>query len=268
MKIKNLEQAEALPTRASMRKSSGYDSWECNRHYGRGIYAWTRNLVEKNVGNSFDSTYSTFKKSLSDKHISQKYCEEMIWYFKDITNYHEYRYHYWLNEFYIDTDGILQKGNKKRKNRDRTINYGEPEYIYTFKETFKRDVDKYKTIISFMIQCFGKQETFRKLEEGITQKEYNDYVSNAIRRFNNLCYKHNIKSSRWSYGHLTWTDIWEGWVKYPYSVTYKYRSPKYYQYRYETASITRKYYREQKQEKIDKFNRQELAVNPNPILIL
>ena len=92
-------------------------------------------------------------------------------------------------------------------------------------------------------------------------------MSNAIRRFNNLCYKHNIKFSRWSYGHLIWTDIWEGWVKYPYSVTYKYRSAGYYRLYYEGKSLRRKYERERVQELIDKFNRLEMRVNEHPILV-
>ena len=264
MKIKNLEQAEELPMKSSMRKSSGYDSWECNHHYGRGINAWTIAFVEKNVGNTFNSTYSAYKKALSKKHLSQKYYEEMIWYFKSITNYHEHRYRYWPGDVYIDEDGILQKKERKHKNRDRIINYGEPEYRYYFDK-------KYLYLEPILVKVFGWRKTWEFTHTGFHEsklfgelpQEYNP----DVRRFNNLCRENDIKESKYSWCHLTFYDLWTKWVRYSYTETYKYRSPGYYRLHYEGKSLRHKYERERAQELVDKFNRIELNVNKRPILI-
>lgn len=264
MKIKNLEQAEELPMKSSMRKSCGYDSWECNRHYGRGIYAWTRGFVEKNIGNTFDSTYSAYKKALSKKHLSQKYYDEMIWYFKDITNYQEYRYHYWPNEFYIDKDGILQKNEREHKNRDRIVNYGEPEHMYFFDT-------KYLYLEKYLIMAFGYCKAWEfvhtSYHNSIPFGELPQEFNPSVRRFDNLCRKNAVKESKYSWGCLNFRDLWVKWDKYPYTETYKYRSRGYYRLYYEGKSLRRKYERERVKELIYKFNRLELNVNKRPILI-
>lgn len=260
MKIKNLEQAEELPMKSSMRKSSGYDSWESNHHYGRGIYAWTIAFVEKNVGNTFNSTYSTYKKSLSKKHLSQKYYEEMIWYFKNITNYHEHRYRYWPGDVYIDENGILRKEPRKTKSRDVTIKYGEPVTEYKIKREYR------ETLFSYLAICFGYKKACSMIKNGITEKEFHT-ETNEVRRYNNLIYQKFYNENNFNWYNMCWVSLWIGYSTYPYSVILKYRSREYYKYWYERQDATRKYQRERYQELIDRFNRCELQHSEHPFLI-
>ena len=58
MKIKDLKNAENLPMKESMRRSSDYDSWECYHVCGRSYYSWLAKFVAKNVGQPFDDVFS------------------------------------------------------------------------------------------------------------------------------------------------------------------------------------------------------------------
>lgn len=259
MKIKNLEQAEALPMKSSMRKSSDYDSWECNR-YGNGYYRWVMRFIGKNVGRPFDLVYSEFKEAVRGKHFSKKIMEEVIDHFRWLTNGSE-RYQ---NYYYVDDDGNIQEKSRRRKNRNRTVNYGKPEYMYFFDE-------RYLFLERYLVMAFG----YRKAWEFMHTSYHNSIpfgelfgdCNPSVRRFNNLCRENGVKESEYSYGYLNFNDLWVKWVKYPYTETYKYRSREYYRLHYEGKSLRRKYERERTQELIDKFNRLELRFNVHPILI-
>lgn len=122
-----------------------------------------------------------------------------------------------------------------------------------------------------LVKVFGWRKTWEFTHTGFHEsklfgelpQEYNP----DVRRFNNLCCENDIKESKYSWSHLTFYDLWTKWVRYPYTETYKYRSPGYYRLYYEGKSLRRKYERERAQELIDKFNRLELNVNERPILI-
>lgn len=266
MKVKNLKELENLPEKASMRKSSGYDSWESYKHYGRGLYAWTKGFVKKHIGESLDSVYSLYKKSLAEKHINKGYQDEMIWFFQSIVNYPQNRPSYWFgaDTAYVDDDGILRSIPKKAKNRDITINYGEPTYSYVIKQRYKNNKRLFKEIYGAFIGTVGYLKTQRMIEQGISMKEY---CSIERYRFNNICYNRGIKDIWYPYKALSWDDVWERKVTYPQSVTYKYGTPEYYRYVYESMDSRKKELRESKKRKIEEFNKRELVVNEQPILI-
>ena len=164
MKIKNLENAENLPVKESMRRSSDYDSWDCYHVCGRGYYSWLKSFVIKSVGQPFNDVYSKFKKSLSKKHLSQKDYDEMVWYFKKITNYNEYRYKIWPNEVYVDEDGILRKKPRKTKSRDVTIRYGEPVTEYKIKGEYR------EALFSYLAISFGYKKACSMIKNGIQKR--------------------------------------------------------------------------------------------------
>ena len=259
MKIKNLENAENLPMKESMRRSSDYDSWDCYHVCGRGYYSWLRGFVAKNVGQPFNNVYSKFKQSLSKKHVDSETKYELIQYFRVLIENRRYR-SYWIADYYVDEDGILRKEPRKTKSRDVTIRYGEPEIKYYFRNEYEGKV------FGALAMCFGYKKACSMIKNGITAKEYLT-ETNEVRRFNNLMYENNVTLTKYNWNRLYWTELWWSYKVYPYTETYKYRSPGYYRLHYEGKSLRRKYERERAQELIDKFNRLELSVNERPILI-
>lgn len=263
MKIKDLENAENLPMKESMRRSSDYDSWDCYHVCGRGYYSWLRGFVVKSVGQPFNDVYSKFKQSLSKKHVDSETKYELIQYFRGLIETRRYK-SYWIADYYVDEDGILRKNEREHKNRDRIINYGEPEYRYFFDE-------RYLYLEDILVKAFGWRKTWDFIHtcysNSIPFNELPQEYNPDVRRFNNLCRENDIKESKYSWGHLSFRDIWVRWARYPYTETYKYRSPGYYRLHYEGKSLRRKYERERAKELIYKFNRLELDVNKRPILI-
>jgi hypothetical protein len=259
MKIKNLEKAENLPMKESMRRSSEYDSWDCNHVCGRGYYSWLRGFVAKNVGQPFNDVYSKFKKSLSKKHVDSESKNEMIKYFLGLIETRRYT-SYWISQFYVDEDGILRKEPRKAKSRDVLIKYGDPVSVYKFRN------ECCEFVFGYMAVCFGYKRAKSMIENGISEKEYST-ETNEIRRLNNLMYAKNIKEGKYSSFMMCWRDLWKGYYIYPYTETLKYKSNEYFRYFYERRSATRKYERARKQKKIDEFNRCELAHSEHPFLI-
>ena len=259
MKIKNLENAENLPMKESMRRSSDYDSWECYHVCGRGYYSWLRGFVAKNVGQPFNDVYSKFKKSLSRKHVDSETKYELIQYFRGLIETRRYR-SYWIADYYVDEDGILRKVPRKTKLRDVTIRYGEPVTKYEIKREYREIVFGYLAI------SFGYKKACSMIKNGITGKEYLT-ETNEVRRFNNLMYENDVTLTRYDWRCLYWTELWRGYQVYPYTETLKYRSREYYKYWYERQDATRKYQRERYQELVDKFNRCELLHSEHPFLI-
>lgn len=259
MKIKNLENAENLPVKESMRRSSDYDSWDCNHVCGRGYYSWLRGFVAKNVGQPFNDVYSKFKKSLSKKHVDSETKYELIQYFRGLIETRRYR-SYWIADYYVDEDCILRKEPRKTKSRDVTIRYGEPEIRYYFRNNYEGKV------FGALAMCFGYKKACSMIKNGITEKEYLT-ETNEVRRFNNLMYENDITLTRYSWNRLYWTELWWGYQVFPYTETLKYRSREYYKYWYERQDATRKYQRERYQELIDRFNRCELKHSEHPFLI-
>lgn len=259
MKIKDLKNAENLPMKESMRRSSDYDSWECYHVCGRSYYSWLAKFVAKNVGQPFDDVFSKFKKSLNKKRINQRDQYEMIHYLRSMVEKRKYR-SYWLADYYVDEDGILRKEPRKTKSRDVTIKYGEPVTKYEIKREY-RDI-----VFSYLAISFGYKKACSMIKNGITEKEYNT-ETNEVRRFNNLMYENDATLTRYDWNRLYWTELWWGYRTYPYTETLKYRSREYYKYWYEMQDATRKYARERYQELIDRFNRCELQHSERPFLI-
>ena len=192
MKIKNLEKAESLPMKESMRRSSNYDSWDCYHVCGRGYYSWLRGFVAKNAGQPFNDVYSKFKKSLSKKHVDSETKYELIKYFRGLIETRRYR-SYWIADYYVDEDGILRKEPRKTKSRDVTIRYGGPVTKYEIKREYREIVFGYLAI------CFGYKKACSMIKNGITEKEYLT-ETNEVRRFNNLMYENDVTFSSISIG--------------------------------------------------------------------
>lgn len=259
MKIKNLEKAENLPMKESMRRSSDYDSWDCYHVCGHGYYSWLRGFVAKNVGQPFNDVYSKFKKSLSKKHVGSETKYELIQYFRGLIETRRYR-SYWIADYYVDEDGILCKEPRKAKSRDITIRYGEPVTVYKFRREYS------ETVFGCMAVCFGYKRAKSMIENGITEKEFHT-ETNEVRRYNNSVYQKFYDWNNFNWYNMCWVSLWIGYSTYPYSVTLKYRSREYYKYWYERQDATRKYQRKRYQEFIDRFNRSELQHSEHPFLI-
>ena len=259
MKIKDLKNAENLPMKESMRRSSDYDSWECYHVCGRSYYSWLAKFVAKNVGQPFDDVFSKFKKSLNKKRINQRDQYEMIQYFRGLIETRRYK-SYWIADYYVDEDGILRKEPRKTKSRDVTIRYGEPVTEYKFKGEYR------ETLFPYLAICFGYKKACSMIKDGITEKEFHT-ETNEVRRFNNLVYQKFYDENNFNWCNMCWVSLWIGYSTYPYSVTLKYRSREYYKYWYEMQDATKKYQRERYQELIDRFNRCELKHSEHPFLI-
>jgi hypothetical protein len=259
MKIKNLENAETLPMKESMRRSSEYDSWDCNHVCGRGYYSWLKGFVTKSVGQPFNDVYSKFKKSLSRKHVDSETKHELIEYFRGLIETRRYK-GYWIADYYVDEDGILCKEPRKAKSRDVTIRYGEPVTEYKIKGEYREALFSYLTI------SFGYKKACSMIKNGITEKEFRA-ETNEVRRYNNLIYQKFYDENNFNWYNMCWVSLWIGYSTYPYSVTLKYRSREYYKYWYERQDATRKYQQERYHELIDRFNRCELQHSEHPFLI-
>lgn len=258
MYIKDLEKAETLPFRLSIRKSSNYDSWECYHITGRGYYTWLQRFIKKHVGEPFDDVFSLFKKALKKRKVNSEDSQGLIDYFLDEVLYTDRRYHWYY--YYVDEDGVIREKEQKKKNRDKVVYIGEPETVYFLNTQYK------EAVWSYLVICFGRENAKRMVNEGISNKEFLS-ETNEVRRFNNLCMRESIKSTWYSYGCLSWFEIWSAYWFYADKVTLKYRSPEYRQYMAESLDKIRKWHREALLEKIDKFNRCEIEHKEHPILI-
>ena len=257
MYIKNLETAEMLPYRLSMRKGSDYDSWDCYHICGRGYYTWLWRFIGKHVGESFDDVFSLFKKFLKKKKVNSEDFRSLTDYFLDEVLYSQ-RYRWYM--YYVDEDGLIQKKERTKKSGDKVIKIGEPETKYLLSSEYKNLVEE------CLLLCFGRDKYYDMVKNGITSKEYLT-ETNEVKRFNNMCMEKKVKPWYHSYGCLSWYDIWRSYSVYPETVTLKYRSPEYRQYMAESLDKTRKHYRELYLEKVEQFNETEVNHHEKPILI-
>ena len=258
MYIKNLETAESLPFRESMRRGSGYyDDWGCGHICGESYYQWLERFIGKHVGEYFDDVFSLFKSSLKRKRIDSETQREMIKCFKDILPSDHGRFRFWGRYCYVDEDGIIRKEVRKHKNRDITVNYGEPKVWYTLKRNW---ID----FIRPLHQVFGYDETDRMVKDGISPYIYGSFYYGD--KFNVICERLGMKHyPRWSRDY--WTDLWERHEEYPYTVVLEHGTREWVRYKKEQAKATKRYYRNFKKEKAEKFNRNELLFNEHPIFI-
>ena len=250
MYIKDLEKAETLPYRLSIRKSSDYDSWDSYHVNGRGFYTWLQRFLEKHTDKPFDKVFSLLKERLKKKRVNPEDSEELIHYFLDEVLYDQ-KYHWY--RYYVDDNGIIRYIPRDRENRDKVLKFGEPVIRYFFKE-------EYKNFIPLLIALYGYEFTFSALEHGITSKEYHPKYKYSW-KFMKACRCHGYKP-------LDWDDLWRKTEEYPYVERLDYHSPEWWRYHYEVVDAQRKGKRERKREKIEKFNQCELCQEEHkPILI-
>lgn len=256
MRIKDLEKAEDLPVKASMRKSSDYDSWETYRQPRH--YSWANGFMDKHVGEHIDDVYSAFRQSLSKRHVSEKVFEEMAEWFKTESGFNSA--HRWRYKYNVDEDGILRKTSKKAKRKDKVVNYGEPAVHYMFRDIYKR-------YFPYLSTCFGYRRACEMVRDGITEREYLSSNSNEVKRLNNLFTEKVIKPTAYSSVPMCWDELWYGYYEYPYTETLKYRSREYYRYWYENKDSERKHRREYAEYQIQRFNLCEFQYREKPIFI-
>jgi hypothetical protein len=242
--------------KASMRKSSGYDSWETYRQSRH--YSWANGFMDKHVGELIDDVYSVFRQSLSKRHVTEKVFEEMTEWFK--TECGLKSAHNWWRKYNVDEDGILHKTPKKVKSKDKVVNYGEPVAYYRFNTYYEARMFPYIAV------CFGYRRACEMIKEGITQKEYL-YDTNEVKRLNNLFEKENVKSTPYSSVPMDWRELWWRYYEYPYTEILKYRSREYYRYWYEHKDAERKHRREYAEYQIQRFNLCELQHSEKPFFI-
>lgn len=256
MYIKNLEKAETLPYRLSMRKSSDYDSWNDYRISGRCYYKWLCRFIRKHIGESFSDVFSLFKKALKKNKICRKDSEALVGLFLNELLCRKYNR---CKRFYVD-DGIICEMECKRKNRDKVIATGGSGIKYFFNISHTGQIAFYINI------CFGDKRCREMLDDGITEKEFLTYTT-QIKRFDNICFNKKIPSLNARGRYLSWPEIWTPYRCYDEVVTLKYRSPEYRRYMSETRDITNKYCRESRKRAMEDFNRIEANRHERPILL-
>lgn len=256
MRIRNLTKAEDLPVKASMRKSSDYDSWETYRQSRH--YSWANGFMDKHVGEHIDDVYSAFRQSLSKRHVSERVYEEMVEWFK--TECGLKSTHSWWRKYNVDEDGILHKTPKNVKSKDKRVNYGEPVAHYKFRDIYER-------FFPYLSICFGYKRACEMVRDGITEREYLADYSNEVKRLNNIFAEKNIKPTTYSSVPLYWYELWWRYYEYPYTEILKYRSREYYRYWYEHKDAERKRRREYAEYQIQRFNLCELQHSEKPFFI-
>ena len=255
MYIKDLEKAETLPYRLSIRKSSDYDSWDSYHVCGRGYYTWFQRFLEKHTDEPFGKVFSLLKERLKKKRANPEDSDGLIRYFLDEVLYSQ-KYHWY--RYYVDDNGIIRYIPRDRKNRDKILKFGEPVIRYFFKEDCKN-------FIPVLIALYGYEWTYRALEQGISLNEYCS-KNNYPWKFNEACMRRGCKPLDW--GGDYWYDLWRRIEEYPYVERLDYHSPEWWKYHYEVVDAQRKHDRERKREKIDKFNQCESCQEGHkPILI-
>ena len=250
MYIKDLEKAETLPYRLSIRKSSDYDSWDRYHVNGRDYYTWLQRFLEKHTDKPFAKVFSLLKERLKKKMVNPEDSEGLIHYFLDEVLYSQ-KYHWY--RYYVDDNGIIRYIPRDRKNRDKVLKFGEPVIMYFFKE-------EYKNFIPLLIALYGHEWTSRALEQGISSNEYYSKYYDTW-KFMKACRRNGYKPLDWYY-------LWSKTEEYPYVERLEYHSPEWWRYHYEVVDAQRKGERERKREKIEKFNQCELCQEEHkPILI-
>lgn len=253
MWIKDLEKAESLPKRESMRRSSEYyEDYGCSRRYSRRYYQWMMGFLRKHIGEHIDGVYSKFRKSLSGKHVSREVFDEVMWSFRSETTDSCFSYRH--IRFYIDDDGILRRKERKRRNsRDVTLRYGEPEVRYVLNQS----VAEAKLVLYVL---FGRRKALDMIENGIHPNTYNDKFGGNW-KFDEYCWKHRIPAPGnfyYNYNHLTWVDVWRKVETYPMTVVLEYRTREYRRYRAEQLTARKVAWKAMLKEKRERFNLVEL----------
>jgi ribosomal protein S21 len=256
MRIKDLEKAEDLPMKASIRKSSDYDSWETYRQPRHR--AWAHGFMAKHVGECIDDVYSAFKRSLDKRHVDERTYNEMVGWFKGESG--TVSAHRWTC-YYVDDYGIMCKSSVRRKSRDMVVHYGDFVTVYRFRAAYEAEVFPY------LSTCFGYWRARDMVRDGITESEYHA-TTNEVKRLNNLLQRDDIRPAHfYSWRPYNWSDLWDGYREYPYSRILKYRSREYYRLWYERRDAERKRERETAEYRVYQFNLCEIQHSEKPFLI-
>jgi len=187
MKIKNLEAADAMPFRQSMRKSSGYDSWDDDYS---GVYFDDRYMIrfiEKNIGKQFNEVYANFLYRLSKSHLSKDVYEHKRSEFISLLDGSRC----WARFTVID--GVISKKDDHRWKGDRNV-YIYPddnEYVYRFKaDALNYEQDRY-LFISLGADVYNRlmedyiDEVFYTKHLYLISKIIDKYMPIRTRRYRN-----------------------------------------------------------------------------------
>ena len=254
-----------MPSRLSMRQSSGYDSWERNRHYGKSLYKWTRGFIKKHTNEPFDHVYSLYRRSLKEKYVKGEDFDNMIWTFKDLINYHETRkYSYWnWSDYYVDDEGIIRVIPKPKKNRDIIITSGDPIVHYVIKDNIRKNPELFRIITNFMKKSFGDYSGYQMAHEGINEKVFKSY-SPGVSHFNKLCREmdlHAYMMAKFKYystrHYYYWEDVWVPQFSHPQTRILRYGTKAYFRYVNEQQKAKKIEYKKKTKAKREEFDRRE-----------
>ena len=141
---------ETAPRHESMRKSSGYNSWDYD-HYDRESYHYVSRILDNSVGKDFDKVFS----DICNKFRKQKNYNFRHEFLRQIDPYYRAPRRRWrYNGYYIDENRIIRSYDapekKRKKVRVKVVDM--PTKYFTANTRFFKE---YSGVIAMVLQYLG-----------------------------------------------------------------------------------------------------------------
>lgn len=229
---------ETAPRRESMRKSSGYNSWDYD-HYDRKSYHYISRILANSVGKDFDKVFS----NICNKFRKKKNYDFRREFLGQIDPYYiaprrGRRY----NRYYVDENRIIRSYDapeKKRKKVRVKVVDRPAKYFTANTKVFK----EYSGVKAIVLQYLGHTLSYKLFHEKLPMKYYSLVVFYIEKALDYLYPKRSIYYYRKTpFEFLLIIDESE-------YVTYYEGERKFYKYLAETKDASNKVVREKKKKK-------------------
>lgn len=225
---------ETAPRHESMRKSSGYNSWDYD-HYDRESYHYVSRILENSVGKDFDKVFS----DICNKFRKKKNYNFRHEFLRQIDPYYRAPRRRWrYNGYYIDENRIIRSYDapeKKRKKVRVKVVDRPVKYFTANTRVFK----EYSGVKAMVLQYLGHTLSYKLFHEKLPMKYYYLVVWHIEKALDYLYPKSYRKASSEFLLKIDESEY----------VTYYEGERKFYKYLAETKDASNKVVREKKKKK-------------------
>lgn len=226
---------ETAPRHESMRKSSGYNSWDYD-HYDRKSYHYISRILENSVGKDFDKVFS----DICNKFRKKKNYNFRREFLRQIDPYYRAPRRRWrYNGYYIDENRIIRSYDapeKKRKKVRVKVVDRPVKYFTANTRVFK----EYSGVKAMVLQYLRHILSYKLFHERLPMKYYYLVVCHIEKALDYLYPKKSYRKAPSEF--LLIIDESE-------YITYYEGERKFYKYLAETKDASNKVVREKKKEK-------------------
>lgn len=226
---------ETAPRHESIRKSSGYNSWDYD-HYDRESYHYVSRVLDSSVGKDFDKVFS----DICNKFRKKKNYDFRREFLRRIDPYYMAPRRRWrYNRYYLDENRIIRSYDapeKKRKKVKVKVVDRPAKYFTANTRVFK----EYSGVKAMVLQYLGHILSYKLFHEKLPMKYYYLVVCHIEKALDYLYPKKSYRKAPSEF--LLIIDESE-------YVTYYEGERKFYKYLAETKDASNKVVREKKKKK-------------------